>query len=78
MKAIRDNLKEQVGKATELEFRRMLSVNELSFRLEASNDPVLNWELAETLELDVTEEDKFLLRKNGEPLEKSIRVAKPV
>jgi type III restriction enzyme len=71
-KAIRDDLKEQVGKATELEFRRMLSANELSFRLEASNDPILNWELAETLDLDVTDEDKVLLRKNGEPLEKSL------
>jgi type III restriction enzyme len=72
VKAIRDDLKEQVGKATELEFRRMLSVNELSFRLEASNDPILNWELAETLELDLTDEDKVLLHKNGEPLEKSL------
>ncbi len=71
VKAMRDNLKEQVHRATENEFRRMLEANELCFRLESSNDPKLNWELAETLELDVTDEDKFLLRKNGEPLEKS-------
>ena len=40
-----------------------------------SNHPTirkLNWELAETLELDITEEDKILLRKNGEPIEKSL------
>jgi type III restriction enzyme len=71
IKAMRDNLKKQVHDATEAEFRRMLEANELCFRLESSNDPKLNWELAETLELDVTDEDKFLLRKNGEPLEKS-------
>jgi type III restriction enzyme len=50
----------------------MLEANELSFRLEASNDPVLNWELAETLELDVTDDDKVLLGKNGELMEKSL------
>ena len=72
VKAMKDNLKKQVYDATEAEFRRMLAANELCFRLEASNDPKLNWELAETLELDVTEEDKVLLRKNGEPLEKSL------
>ncbi|HEY0552242.1 MAG TPA: restriction endonuclease subunit R, partial [Verrucomicrobiae bacterium] len=58
--------------ATEKEFRRMLTENELCFRLESSNDPKLNWELAETLELDVSDDDKPLLRKSGEPLEKSL------
>ena len=72
VKAMRDNLKEQVHRATEAEFKRMLAADELSFRLESSNDPKLNWELAETLELDVTDEDKPLHRKSGEPLEKSL------
>ena len=72
VKAMRDNLREQVHKATETEFRRMMGANELSFRLESSNDPKLNWELAETLELDVTDEDRKLHRMNGEPLEKSL------
>jgi len=71
VKAMRDDLKTQVYAATEKEFRQMLAADELCFRLESSNDPKLNWELAETLELDVTDEDKILLRKNGEPLEKS-------
>jgi type III restriction enzyme len=72
VKAMRDNLKEQVHRAAEAEFRRMLAADEISFRLEASNDPRLNWELAETLELDITDEDKPLRRKAGEPLEKSL------
>jgi type III restriction enzyme len=71
VKAMRDNLREQVNLAAEAEFRRMLAANEITFRLEASNDPKLNWELAETLDLDITDEDKVLLRKNGEALEKS-------
>lgn len=72
VKDMRDNLREQVNKAAETEFRKMLAANQLSFRLEASNDPKLNWELAETLELDVSEEDKILRRKNAEDLEKSL------
>ena len=72
VKDMRENLREQVNKAAEAEFRKMLEANQLSFRLEASNDPKLNWELAETLELDVSEEDKILRRKNAEELEKSL------
>ena len=72
VKAMRENLKEQVHTAAEAEFRQMLANEELSFRLESSNDPKLNWELAETLELDVCDEDKLLFRKSGASLEKSL------
>lgn len=72
IKAMREDLREQVRKAAETEFRRMLGAGELSFRLEASGDPKLNWELAQTLELDLTDDDKPLLRKSGESLEKSL------
>ncbi|MBM4133019.1 MAG: restriction endonuclease subunit R [Nitrospira sp.] len=72
VKAIREDLKKQVHDAGEIEFRRMLQDGELRFHLESSNDPKLNWELAETLELDVTDDDKVLLRKNGEPLAKPL------
>lgn len=69
---MRDNLKDQVHQATEVEFRRMLAGNELSFRLETANDPKLNWELAETFELDVANNDWELHRQNGQPLERSL------
>ena len=72
VKAMRDDLKKQVHDAGEIEFKRMLAASELCFRLETSGDPKLNWALAETLELDVAEDDKVLLRKNGEPLGKSL------
>jgi type III restriction enzyme len=72
IKAIRDDLKAQVNAATEKEFRGMLAANELSFRLESSNDPKLNWELAETFELDITGEDKKIFRESGETLSRSL------
>ncbi len=72
IKAMRENLREQVHRAAEIEFRRQLEANELSFRLEVSNDCKLNWELAETFELDITEEDKIFRRKNGEELDRSL------
>jgi type III restriction enzyme len=72
VKVMRDNLREQVSRASEAEFRRMLAANDLCFRLEAANDRKLNWELAETLELDVTSDDQVLLRRNGEQLDRSL------
>ncbi len=72
VKAMRDNLRDQVQRAAEGEFRKMLAGGELSFQLIASGDAKLNWELAQTMELDVTDDDKPLLRKSGEPLEKSL------
>jgi type III restriction enzyme len=72
LKAMRDDLRRQVHQATETEFRHMLSGGEICFRLEASGDPRLNWELAETFEFDVTDDDRVLLRKTGEAIEKSL------
>ncbi len=72
LKAMREDLRRQVHQATEAEFRRMLGDGQLSFRLEASGDPRLNWELAETFEFDVSDDDRVLLRKTGEPIQKSL------
>jgi type III restriction enzyme len=68
---IKEDLKKQVNDAGEAEFRRMLSAGELSFSLVSSNDPNLNWELAQTLEIDVLDADQVLTRQNGTPIEKS-------
>ena len=72
LKAMREELREQVHRATEAEFRRMLHKGDLCFSLEASGDPKLNWELAETFEFDITDEDRELRRENGQPLERSL------
>lgn len=68
---IKEDLKKQVNEAGEAEFRRMLSAGELSFSLVSSNDPNLNWKLAETLELDVLDSDPPFLKENGTPIKKS-------
>ncbi len=72
LKAMRDDLREQVNRAGETLFKTMLEQDELSFRLVASGDEKMNWELAETLELDVTDEDRPLLQHNGKPLERTL------
>lgn len=68
---IKEDLKRQVNDAGEALFRQMLSAGELSFSLVSSNDPNLNWELAQTLELDVLDTDQVLMRQDGKPIEKS-------
>lgn len=68
---IKEDLKKQINDAGEAEFRQMLSAGELSFSLVSSNDLHLNWELAQTLELDVLDADQVLTRQNGTPIEKS-------
>jgi len=72
LKEVRDDLRKQVLAAGESEFRRMMKDSEICFRLEASGDPELNWELARTFELDVTNEDLVLTRPSGEYLQRSL------
>lgn len=73
LKAMRDDLREQMNRAGETLFKRMLEKGELSFRLVASGDERLNWELAETLELDVTDDDRLLTQRDtGKPLERTL------
>ena len=69
---LKDDLGQQVAITAEEEFRRMLAAGELHFQLEASGDANLNWKLAETLEFDITDDDRPLLRSDHEPLEKSL------
>lgn len=72
VKEMRDDLRRQVNEAGERIFRIMLIGGELCFQLEASGDPALNWELAKTFELDVTNEDLVLVRPSGQPLQRSL------
>ncbi len=72
LKAMKDDLRRQVNEAGEAEFRRMLEKGELAFRLETSGDENLNWQLAETLEIEVADEDKEQLREDGTRLERSL------
>jgi type III restriction enzyme len=72
VKEMRTDLQKQVYQATEAEFRRMLADDEICFRLESSGDPELNWELALTLDLDITDDDRPLYRRDGTALERNL------
>jgi len=70
--AIRTDLRAQVNTATEAIFRELMEEGRITFRLEATNDPNLNWELAETLTLNVATNDHTLQRKGGLDLERHL------
>ena len=72
LKTMKIDLRTQVNQAAEDLFRRKLENGDISLRLVASRNPRLNWALAETLEIEVSDEDRVLLRKDGGPLEKSL------
>jgi type III restriction enzyme len=65
------DLRGQVNQAAETLFRQKLENGDITLRLVLSKNPRLNWALAETLEIEVSDEDRVLLRKDGGPLEKS-------
>lgn len=72
MKQMREDLHAQIDAASEGVFRDLLQKEAITFRLESSGDEKLNWELAETLDIDVLDTDGLLYRENGAPLEKSL------
>lgn len=72
LKAMKLDLRKQVDTAAEALFREKLESGAISLRLVSSGDPKLNWELAKTLEIDVSEEDRLLHRKDGGEIEKSL------
>ncbi|MBE7495350.1 MAG: DEAD/DEAH box helicase family protein [Verrucomicrobiaceae bacterium] len=66
------DLRKQVHEAAERLFREKLEKGCILFRLVSTNDPKLNWKLAETLSVDLAEDEPMLKRKNGDPLERSL------
>lgn len=72
LQAMKIDLKQQVDAAAEALFRTKIETGEIALRLVASADEKLNWELARTLEVEVSEEDRLLYRKDGGELEKSL------
>lgn len=68
---IKADLRKQVLALGERVFREMLEAEEITFQLVSAGDPRLNWELANTLEIEVTAGDKVFTRENGAPIEKS-------
>jgi type III restriction enzyme len=72
LREMKQDLKKQVHEASEALFRKKLEKGEVVFRLVTSSDPKLNWKLAETLEVELSENEPLLNRKNGDAIEKSL------
>lgn len=69
---MKQDLKAQVLSESEVLFKDKLDAGEITLRLLASENDNLNWELARTLEVTVSEDDQILRRKDGSELEKSL------
>ncbi len=65
-------LKKQTDAAAEALFHHKLAQGDISLRLVTSTNRDMNWELAKTLEFDISDEDRALRRKDGTPLIKSL------
>lgn len=72
VQTMKSDLKKQVASAAEVLFRDKLETGAVTLRLVASGDAKLNWELARTLEVDISDEDRLLYRKDGGELEKNL------
>lgn len=72
LQEMKKDLKQQVNEAAECLFREKLNSGDITLRLVASNNPEINWKLAEELEIDVTDTDPVLYKKNGDPLERNL------
>ena len=72
VQAMKSDLRRQVNAMAEDLFRKKLDSGEISLRLVSSDDPALNWKIAETLEIEVSDVDPLLYRKNGDALEKNL------
>lgn len=72
LKEMKRDIKQQVAQLSEQIFRSKLDNGDISLRLLASDNEKLNWELAQTLEINVSEHDQVLRRKDGSELEKSL------
>ena len=68
---LRNNLQEQVSQKTEKIFREKLKNHEIIFKLVSAGDPDLNWKMAETLPLSVSEESDVLRKRNNKGLQLS-------
>ncbi len=63
--AMKSSLQRQVNAASERLFHEKLNSGRIALKLVASTNADLNWHLAETLELEVSEEDRELWRPGG-------------
>lgn len=72
LREIKLDLQAQLNVEAESLFKHKLESGEITLRLVASKNKLLNWELADTFDIDVSDSDRVLERKNGEPLERAL------
>lgn len=72
LKAMKLDLRQQVNEAAEALFLQKMTSGDIALRLVTSKNAQLNWALAETLEIDVSDDDHILRRKDGDLLHKNL------
>ena len=72
VKAMKLNLRQQVNEAAEALFLQKMKNGDIALRLVTSKNSKLNWALAETMEIDVSDEDHILSRKDGGFLQRNL------
>ncbi len=72
IKTMKLDLRKQVNAAAEALFLEKLENGDIALRLVASKNSKLNWALAKTLEITVSDDDRILYRKDGGLLEKNL------
>jgi len=72
LKGLKVDLRQQVNRAAEDLFLQKLAGGDIALKLVTSKNRELNWALAKTLEIDVSDEDRPLYRKDGELLGKCL------
>ena len=72
LKAVKVDLRRQVNHAAEALFLEKLASGDIALRLMTSGNSELNWALAKTLEIEVSDEDRPLYRRDGDLLEKCL------
>ncbi len=72
LKEMKLSLKKQVHLAAEMLFTEKLKDGRLTFRLVSSDDPELNWKLAEQLEIELSDEDREFRRKDGDTVKRNL------
>jgi len=72
LESVKLDLKSQLDELSEKLFRSKLAKGDIQFHLVSSNDDRLNWDLADILEVSVTESEQILRQKNGSDLQRSL------
>jgi len=72
LQKIKQDIQNQVQAESERMFREKLSTGAIQFKLMASENETLNWELAETLTLQIKDTDRIFRKKSAEDLERNL------